>query len=1111
MTTRLLIILFNCLLFYSCVEKKPTKLFSSISSKESGIAFHNTIEHNQEFNIFSYRNFYNGGGVAIGDINNDELPDIYLISNMQSNKLFLNKGDLKFEDITEKAQAGGSKGWSTGVVMIDINNDRLLDIYVCNAGYQPSKTNQENELFINNGDLTFTDKAKEYGLNHNGFTTHAAFFDYDGDGDLDVYLLNNSFMPVNTLNYSNQREREAKDWPVKEFLKGGGDKLFKNEDGFFNDVTKEAGIYSSLIGFGLGVSIGDINGDLLPDLYISNDFFERDYLYINNGKGTFSEDIENRMGHISLASMGSDIADINNDGYPEIFVSEMLPDEEKRLKTEVLFENYPNYYMKLQRGFYHQYMHNTLQFNNGDHSFSEIAWYGGVAASDWSWGALVFDADNDAFRDIYICNGTFQDVTNQDFITFFTDEVVQKMALTGQKEEIDYVMRRMPSNKQFNRIFHNNGDLTFTESGRNFGFNQKSFSNGAAYGDLDNDGDLDLVVNNINQEAFLYKNNSESISSNHFISFKLIGDKKNTFAVGSDINVYAGSSIYNNYLIPSRGFQSSIDYKTVVGIGSINTIDSVVVIWPDKKKSKLTRPAIDTTYRLDHKNSKSFTFRNKYRDEVEHELVKEIESVFNKHTEDEYIDFLHEPLVIKMLSREGPVGDIGDLNGDGNEDIILGSAFGQSTQVYIWTNSGFHPKDNSIFGTDARFEDTSIELFDADGDGDLDVFIGSGGNHRPQNTGIFQDRLYFNDGNGTFSRAHNALPNIEYNTSIALSFDIDQDQDQDLFVGSRSVPMKYGVPPQSFIYENNGDGTFKDATLYFAPFLRSIGMITDACFVDLLEDETKELVLIGEWMSPIILKKTKNKFVQVESNINEYSGWWYAIASEDIDNDGDQDLILGNRGENFYFTGSAEAPAKLWLYDFDNNGSVEKIITRTIGGKDMTVALKKELTEQVSSLYNQNLTHEEFAEKSIQELIPAALLEKAKVKHCTWFKSSVAFNEGDGNFKIVPLPREVQFSSVNAILSLDMNQDGINDLILGGNDAGFMPQYSKLDASFGHILINNGNGYFEKMNNKQSGFFVKGEIRNIIPISFDQKDGLLVLLNNEKPKLYELSGEYHEQ
>ena len=1092
------------MLFWASCSKKKNTLFTQLPSKQTGISFSNSIESSNAFNIFSYRNFYNGGGVAIGDINNDDLPDIYLISNMESNKLYLNKGNLKFEDVSNKANISGQKAWSTGAVMVDVNNDGLLDVYVCNAGYQPEKTDQENELFINNGDLTFTDQAKKYGLNHNGYTTHAAFFDYDSDGDLDVYILNNSFMPVNTLNYSNQRDLDAEDWPVKDFLKGGGDKLLKNENGFFIDVTKEAGIYSSLIGFGLGVTVGDVNGDHLPDLYISNDFFERDYLYINKGDGSFNEEIESRMGHISLASMGADMADINNDGFPEIFASEMLPFEEERLKTEVLFENYPNYYMKLQRGFYHQYMHNSLQLNNGDESFSEIAWYSGVASSDWSWGALMFDTDNDGLRDIYVCNGTFQDVTNQDFISFFTDEVVQKMALTGEKEEMEYVMQRMPSNMQFNRLFHNNNNLTFTESGMESGFNVKSFSNGAAYGDLDNDGDLDLVINNLNQEAFIYENHCETINKHHFISIKLKGDRKNTFALGSKIVVYANSNVHSTYLMPSRGFQSSVDHKVTLGIGKAALIDSLLVIWPDKNKTLMVHPKIDTTYTIAYDDSEIDAFFDMYQKEILNKYVTEVETEFEKHTEDKYIDFLQEGLIIKMLSREGQAGGAGDFDGDKIDDVFLGGAHGQAAQLYLKTDKGFRLKPNPIFVYDAQFEDTAVEIFDVDQDGDVDIFVGSGGNHQPQNSAIFSDRIYINDGNGNFNRKSNALPNNLYNTSVAVSFDIDMDDDLDLFVGSRSIPMKYGVPPQSFIYENNGDGSFKDATLYFAPFLKSIGMITDAIFTNVMDDETNELILVGEWMSPVILKLSRGKFEQVTSNIQDYSGWWYAIQSDDVDGDGDQDLILGNRGENFYFTGSFEAPAKLWLWDFDNNGFVEKIITRQLGGRDMTVALKKELTEQISSLYNQNFTHKEFSEKSIQDLFPPALLEKAMVKQGTWFKSSIAFNEGNGNFKIVPLPDEVQFSSINAILSMDLNNDGNNDLVLGGNDSGFMPQYSRLDASYGHILINEGSGIFTKENNKKSGFFVKGDMRGIVQLAINNKDGFLVLLNNQKPRLYEL-------
>jgi len=1090
--------------FWTCSGKDEIKLFSRISPSDSGLSFTNSVANTEDFNIFSYRNFYNGGGVAIGDINNDGLPDIYLIANMGKNKLFINKGDFVFEDATAKAGVQGKKGWSTGAVMVDINSDGYLDIYVCNAGYTDG-SNQENELYINNGDLTFTDKAGKYGLNENSYTTHAVFFDYDLDGDLDAYILNNSFMPVNTLNYSNQRELVAEDWPVKDFLKGGGDKLLRNDEGIFIDVTKEAGIYSSLIGFGLGVTVGDVNGDHMPDIYISNDFFERDYLYINQGNGTFNEEIEYWMGHISLASMGADIADINNDGFSEIFVSEMLPDEENRLKTEVLFEHYSTYFFKLKSGFYHQYMHNTLQLNNGDKTFSEIAWYSGVAASDWSWGALIFDADNDGCKDIYVCNGTYQDVTNQDFMDYFADEVVQRMALTGEKEEMDYVISRMPSNKQYNRFFHNNCDLTFKEIGVSAGFDIRSFSNGAAYGDLDNDGDLDLVINNLNQETFLYKNNSESIFNNHYLSVKLKGVKNNTFAIGSKVFVYEGENIFNFYLVPSRGFQSSIDYKIVFGIGAATEIDSMIVIWPDKKKSVINNPSIDTTYLVQYENSIITNYENPYHKYMnDNPLVKEINSPFEPHIEDEFVDFFQEGLIIKMISREGPRGTTGDVDGDGLEDLFIGGAYGQPGQLYIQSKVGFKRKNQSAFH--ANFEDTAVKFFDADQDGDLDLFVGSGGNHQPQGSGVMRDRIYLNNGKGDFSWS-NALPDNGYNTSVVLSFDIDGDSDLDLFVGSRSVPLNYGIPPQNYIYENTGDGKFKDATIYFAPFLQTLGMVTDATIADVIGDDTNELIIVGEWMSPVILKMNRGKFEQIVSNLKDYSGWWYAVESDDVDGDGDQDLILGNRGENFYFSGTPENPAKLWLWDFDNNGSIEKIITRRIDGKDMTVALKRELSENIPSLDKLNLKHSEFADKSIQDLFPKHLLDRAMVKNGTWFKSVIALNEGDGNFKIVTLPREVQFSSVNAIYCYDLNGDRKKDLILGGNDSGFMPQYSKLDASFGHVLINNGQGNFERLKNKQSGFLVKGNIRDLVGLAVDDMPLLLTLINNQTPELFEIISE----
>ncbi|WP_020535871.1 VCBS repeat-containing protein [Lewinella cohaerens] len=1079
--------------------------FVEMPTAETGIDFVNEVENTRDFNIFSYRNFYNGGGVAIGDINNDGLPDIYFTNNKGKNKLFLNKGDFKFEDISQPAGVAGERGWSTGVVMVDINADGLLDIYVCNAGYVEGD-DQANELFINNGDLTFTEKAAEYGLNQGGYTTHAAFFDYDLDGDLDVYILNNSFMPVNTLNYSNKRELYAEDWPVRDFLKGGGDKLLRNEDGKFIDVTKEANIFGSLIGFGLGVTVGDVNGDLWPDLYISNDFFERDYLYINQQDGTFQEEVKDWMEHLSLFSMGADMADINNDGYPEIFATDMLPDEDYRLKTTTTFENYNIYQLKQQRDFYHQYMQNTLQLNNQDNSFSEIAYFSGVSSSDWSWGALMFDADNDGLRDIYVCNGVYQDVTNQDFINFFANEIIQKMALTGKKEEIEKILEEMPSTPVRNRFFHNNGDLTFDESSEAWGFGEKTFSNGAAYGDLDNDGDLDLVVNNLNQQALVYQNKTDSQDENHYLSVKLSAPAPNTYALGAKVFVYQNDRQLNFQLVPSRGFQSSVDYKMVFGLGESGQVDSVQVIWPDRTSTMLHGVKSDQVLNIDYATVEKQPYTPaKAGMDAKKLLLQEASLDVTPHTEDRFIDFFQEGLTMRMISREGPKTAVGDVNGDGRDDIYLGGASGWPGQMLIQKGNSWQATNIKTFERTNNYEDTAAALFDADGDGDLDLFVGSGGNNMPVGHRYMQDRLYINDGRGNFEMNPRALTASGFNTSVAVPLDVDQDGDLDLFVGSRSIPSQYGSNPPSFMYINDGKGTFRDEIETYAPELASLGMITDAVSANLMGDETPELIVTGEWMAPAVFQWDGEKYARTKTNLDDKSGWWYAVETADLDGDGDLDLVLGNRGENFYFTGTPEAPAKLWLSDFDDNGTTEKIITRSIDGRDMPIPMKDELTGQIVSLKKQNLKHAEYAQRSIDELFSAEVMAKVKVKEGNFFRSIIALNDGNGQFTIQELPAEVQFSCVCDIYCGDLNGDQLPDLMLGGNDGGFTPQFSKLDASFGHVLINSGNGQFNRIPQSESGFFVRGDIRQLVPVAKGGQPYVLVGINNEAAQLWKIN------
>ena len=1084
------------------IEEEKNALF--VERKDAGIQFTNTVENRPNFNIFNYRNFYNGGGVAIADINNDGLSDVYFTANMGENKLFLNKGNFQFEDITASSGTGGKRAWSTGVVMVDVNNDKLLDIYVCNAG-NVEGDDQRNELFINNGDLTFTEQAAKYGLDENGFTTHAAFFDYDLDGDLDVYILNNSFIPVNSLGYDNKRELRAEQWNINPLYKRGGDKLLRNDNGVFVDVSEKAGIYGSLIGFGLGVTVGDVNHDFLPDIYVSNDFYERDYLYINQGDGTFSEEVKDWIEHMSMSSMGADMADINNDGYPEIFVTDMLPEGDNRLKTTSEFDRYDVYLLKIRQDFHHQFMQNTLQLNNKDNTFSEISFNAGVAQTDWSWGALIFDMDNDGYKDIYVSNGINNDLTNLDFIDFLANDVIRNMTLEQIERDDAKVIEKMPSVPQVNYVFHNNKNLGFANVAKDWGMQAPSFSNGAAYGDLDNDGDLDLIVNNVNQEAFVFENRSNQLLSNNYIAVKLIGDEVNPFGVGSSAEVFFDDQILRQELIPSRGFQSSVDYRMVFGLGKVEKIDSIRIISPKGKELVLKETGINQLLEVDLSEATKKAEGRKI--EFDKMFFSEVSLPIDAHKEDNYVDFDYEGLVPKMISREGPTVSVGDVNGDGIEDLFIGGARGQKAQIILQTKDNqFNSNSQNIFDQHAFFEDTASAFFDADGDGDLDLYVGSGGNQVLESQENFKDRLYLNDGKGNFSFALTALETSKLNTSLVIPYDFDQDGDEDLFVAMRSIPGLYGVDPENLLLENDGRGNFTNVIESKAHDLRKVGMITAAEWVDMNKDDIKDLVLTGDWMAPKIFENNGKRLKSVESNLSGLTGMWSAMEVADVDGDGDLDIILGNNGTNWYLKTSEKAPIKMYINDFDKNGTIEQILTRNIAGKDKPIPLRRDLAGQIPSLKKTILKFEDYAEKSIQELFPADVINNSVVKSVANFESGIAYNEGNFKFTFKPLPQRAQNACVNAILVDDLDKDGISDLIMAGNDFSYRTQYSRSDASHGDVFMGLPNREYVWKPNYETGLTTKGQVNSMVWVKgADGKKLLLLGRNNESYKLFQVN------